>query len=282
LTSFVLAAVLLGALIHATWNALIKAQSDKFSASALIAVGAGVAAVPLMVALPAPPSAAWPYIAASAVIHVGYFALVAYAYRSADLGVAYPLTRGTAPPATALFALLLFGETLGFYGWLAVLTIAIGIVTLSADALARGGLTRATAVAALTNAGVIVVYTLVDGLGARVTDSGFIYVAWMLAATAILLLALMLVLRGKSFLFAARREWPLALGGGALALTSYAIALWAMTLAPIGLVAALRETSVLFAAILGAVLFKEPFGPRRWLALVLIVTGIVVLRTAGD
>ena len=218
LTSFVLAAVLLGALIHATWNALIKAQSDKFSASALVAVGAGVVAVPLMVALPAPPSAAWPYIAASAVIHVGYFALVAYAYRSADLGVAYPLTRGTAPPATALFALLLFGETLGFYGWLAVLAIAIGIVTLSADALARGGLTRATAVAALTNAGVIVVYTLVDGLGARVTDSGFIYVAWMLAATAILLLALMLALRGKSFLFAARREWPLALGGGALAL----------------------------------------------------------------
>ena len=103
----------------------------------------------------------------------------------------------------------------------------------------------------------------------------------MLAATAVLLLALMLALRGKSFLFAARREWPLALGGGALALTSYAIALWAMTLAPIGLVAALRETSVLFAAILGAVLFKEPFGPRRWLALVLIVAGIVVLRLAG-
>jgi drug/metabolite transporter (DMT)-like permease len=281
LTSFVLAAVLLGALIHATWNALIKAQPDKFSASGLIAVGAGVVAVPIMIALPAPPPAAWIYIAASAVIHVGYFALVAYAYRAADLGVAYPLTRGTAPPATALFALLLFGETLGFNGWLAVLAIAVGVVTLSADALARGGLTRATAVAALTNAGVIVVYTLVDGLGARVTGSGLIYVAWMLAATAVLLLALMLALRGNSFLFAARREWPLALGGGALALTSYAIALWAMTLAPIGLVAALRETSVLFAAILGAVLFKEPFGPRRWLALVLIVAGIVVLRLAG-
>jgi drug/metabolite transporter (DMT)-like permease len=103
----------------------------------------------------------------------------------------------------------------------------------------------------------------------------------MLAATAILLLALMLVLRGRSFLDDARREWRLALGAGALALASYAIALWAMTLAPIGLVAALRETSVLFAAILGAVLFKESFGPRRWLALVLIVAGIVVLRLAG-
>jgi drug/metabolite transporter (DMT)-like permease len=281
LTSFVLTAVLLGALIHATWNALIKARPDKFSASALVAVGAGVVAVPIMIALPAPPPAAWTYIAASALIHVGYFALVAYAYRAADLGVAYPLTRGTAPPATALFALLLFGETIGFNGWLAVLAIAIGIVALSADALARGGLTRATAAAALANAGVIVVYTLVDGLGARLTGSGFVYVAWMLAATAILVLALILALRGNSFLVAARREWQLALGGGALALASYAIALWAMTLAPIGLVAALRETSVLFAAILGAVFFKEPFGPRRWLALVLIVAGIAVLRFAG-
>jgi drug/metabolite transporter (DMT)-like permease len=281
LTSFVLAAVLLGALIHATWNALIKAQSDKFTASALVAVGAGVVALPIMATLPVPPPVVWPYIAASAVIHVGYFALVGYAYRSADLGVAYPLTRGAAPPATALLALLLFGERLGFNGWLAVLVIAIGIVTLSADALARGGLTRATAVAALSNAGVIVIYTLVDGLGARLTASGLVYVAWMLAATAILLLALMLVLRGKSFLDDARREWRLTLGAGALALASYAIALWAMTLAPIGLVAALRETSVLFAAILGAVLFKEPFGPRRWLALVLIVAGIVVLRLAG-
>jgi drug/metabolite transporter (DMT)-like permease len=216
------------------------------------------------------------------VIHVGYFGLVAFAYRSADLGVAYPLTRGTAPPATALLAFLLIGETLGLQGWIAVIAIAVGIVALSADALARGGLSRATAAAAFTNAGVIVVYTLIDGLGARVTGSGVIYVAWMLAATAILLFPLMLALRGPGFIGELRRGWLLALGGGALALASYGIALWAMTLAPIGLVAALRETSVLFAAILGAALFGEPFGPRRWLALALIVGGILILRLAGS
>jgi drug/metabolite transporter (DMT)-like permease len=282
LTSFVLAAVLFGALIHATWNALIKAQADKFAASALVAVGAGVVALPVMAALPAPSPAAWPYIAASAVIHVGYFLLVAFAYRSADLGVAYPLTRGTAPPATALFAFLLIGETLGLNGWLAVIAVAVGIIALSVDAISRNGLTAATAAGALTNAGVIVIYTLVDGLGARVTGSGFVYVAWMLAATAVLLLALMLALRGAAFLKAVQSGWRLAVGGGALALASYAIALWAMTVAPIGLVASLRETSVLFAAILGALLFKEPFGPRRWMALVLIVGGIVILRSAGS
>jgi drug/metabolite transporter (DMT)-like permease len=281
MTGFVLAAVLFGAVLHAVWNALIKAQADKFNASALVAIGAGVVALPVIAAVPLPAPEAWPFVAASAVIHVGYFALVALAYRAADLGVAYPLTRGTAPPATALLAFLLIGETLGLYGWFAVIAIAAGIVALSADALLRGGLTRATAAAALLNAGVIVIYTLVDGLGARAAGNAFSYVAWMLAATAILVAALMTSRRGVGFAAGLARQWALALGAGALALASYGIALWAMTLAPIGLVAALRETSVLFAAILGWFLFAEPFGPRRWVALALIVGGIAVLRLAG-
>ncbi len=282
MTGFVLAAVLLGALIHASWNALIKAQPDKFSAASLVAIGAGVVSLPLIAFLPVPPAAAWLYIAASSVIHVGYFALVAFAYRTADLGVAYPLTRGTAPPVTALLAYFLLGEALGWSGWLAVTTIVAGIAALSADALLRGGLTKETAAGALLNAGVIVAYTLIDGVGARVTGSGFVYVAWMLAGTAILLALLMFAMRGNSFIADMRKGWMLAIGAGTLALSSYAIALWAMTQAPIGLVAALRETSVLFAAILGATLFGEAFGPKRWLALEFIVGGILVLRLAGS
>jgi drug/metabolite transporter (DMT)-like permease len=282
LTGFVLSAVLFGALIHAIWNALIKAQPDKLSAATLVALGAGAIALPIMAMFPPPPAAAWPYIAASSVIHVGYFALVAFAYRSADLGVAYPLTCGTAPPLTALLAFLIVGEVLGFNQWLAIAAIAAGIVALSADALVRGGLTRNTAIAAFSNAGVIVVYTLVDGLGARAAGSGIVYVAWMLAGTAVLLLAWMLAVRGTIFIADVRSGWVFALGAGGLSLASYAIALWAMTLAPIGLVAALRETSVLFAAILGTVLFGESFGSKRWLALGLIVVGIIVLRLFGN
>jgi drug/metabolite transporter (DMT)-like permease len=282
LTGLVLIAVLFGALLHATWNALIKAQPDKFLAATLVAVGAGVIALPVMAILPAPPMAAWPYIAASSVIHVGYFALVAFAYRSADLGVAYPLTRGTAPPLTALFAFLLVGETLGLNQWLSIAAIVAGIVALSADALLRGGLTRNTAIAAFANAGVIVVYTLVDGLGARTAGSGPVYVAWMLAGTALLLLVWMLAARGASFIRALRKEWLFALGAGGLSLASYALALWAMTLAPIGLVAAVRETSVLFGALIGTIFFGESFGPKRWLALGLIVAGIIVLRLSGN
>jgi len=282
LSSFVLAAVLFGALLHAAWNALIKLQSDKFAAASTVAILAGVVGLPVMAALPAPPAAAWPYLVASAIIHVGYFALVAFAYRSADLGVAYPLTRGSAPVITALLAFLLIGETLGWNGWLAVAAVAAGIVALSADALMRGGLSRSTAAAAILNAGVIVTYTLIDGLGARVIGNGLIYVAWMLAGTAILIFALMLASRGTAFLLELRKGWLLGLVGAVLTVASYSIALWAMTRAPIGLVAALRETSVLIAAILGAIFFHEPFGPKRWLALALIIGGIALLRLPGS
>jgi drug/metabolite transporter (DMT)-like permease len=281
LSSFVLAAVLFGALLHAAWNALIKLQSDKFAAAASVAILAGVVGLPVMAALPAPPAEAWPYLVASAIIHVGYFALVAFAYRSADLGVAYPLTRGSAPAFTALLAYLLIGETLGWNGWLAVAAVAAGIVALSADALVRGGLTRSTATAAILNAGVIVTYTLIDGLGARIVGNGLIYVAWMLAGTAILIFALLVAMRGTAFLVELRKGWLLGLVGAVLTVASYSIALWAMTRAPIGLVAALRETSVVLAAIFGAVFFGEPFGPKRWLALALILAGIVVLRLPG-
>ena len=281
MTGLVLAAVLLGALLHASWNALIKAQADKFSAAALVAIGAGVVSLPLIAYLPLPAPAAWPFIVASSIIHVGYFALVGFAYRSADLGVAYPLTRGSAPPLTAFFAFLIAGEALGLNQWLSVIVITAGIVALSSDALLRGGLTRATALAAFANAGVLVVYTLVDGLGARAAGSAIVYVTWMLAGTAVLLAVQMFALRGAAFAGAIRRNWLFGICAGGLALASYGIALWAMTLAPIGLVAALRETSVLFAAVLGTIFFGESFGARRWAALALIVAGIVALRMNG-
>lgn len=281
MTAFVLSAVFLGALLHAIWNALIKSRADKFSAAALVAIGAGVVSLPLIAYLPLPAPSAWPYVVASSIIHVGYFALVGFAYRSADLGVAYPLTRGSAPPVTAFAAFLIAGETLGFNQWLAVIAVAAGVVALSADALLRGGLTRATALAAFANAGVIVIYTLLDGLGARAAGNSLAYVTWMLVGTAILLAALLVALRGRSFLDDMRTQALFGIGAGGLALASYATALWAMTLAPIGLVAALRETSVLFAALLGTIFFRESFGPKRWIALALIVAGVVALRMNG-
>ena len=278
MSTLILAAVLLGAVFHASWNAIIKAEPDHALAALVVAVIAGLFGIPLMLVLPAPPPAALPYVVASSLIHVAYFALVGFAYRSADLGVAYPLTRGSAPLLTAVIAFVFLGEALAWNSWLAIFILAAGIVVLSADALMRGGLTGRAALAVATNAGVIVSYTLVDGLGARITGSGLVYGAWMLAGTGFCVLIFALVAWRQAFFREARKMWLPGAVAGVLVLPSYGIALWAMTQAPIGLVAALRETSVLFAAIIGARLFGEPFGPRRWLALALIVGGIILLK----
>jgi drug/metabolite transporter (DMT)-like permease len=278
LTTAILLAVLAGALLHASWNALIKWEPDKLAASAAIAVGAGVVAIPLALMSPMPLPASWLLIAFSSVIHVLYFVLVGYALRHADLGVAYPLTRGSAPAFTAIFAAVWLGEVLAISGWLAVGAIAAGVVTLSADALARGGLTPRAAVLAFTNAAVVVAYTLVDGVGARLAGNAVSYVSWMMAGTALLIVPIALVFYREQVAEKERGFWIRALFAGGLSIASYGIALWAMTRAPIGLVAALRETSVLFAAILGAIIFGERFGPKRWAALILIVIGIGLLR----
>jgi drug/metabolite transporter (DMT)-like permease len=278
LTTAILLAVLGGAFLHASWNALIKWEPDKLTASAAIAVGAGLAALPIAIFSPLPLAPSWPLIAFSALIHVFYFALVAHALRQADLGVVYPLTRGSAPAFTAILAAVWLGEMLALSGWLAVGAIAAGVLTLSADALARGGLTPRAAVLAFTNAAIVVAYTLVDGVGARLAGNALSYVSWMMAGTAIMVALIGVVFYREQISAKERGFWVRTFTGGAISIASYGIALWAMTKAPIGLVAALRETSVLFAAILGALLFDERFGPKRWAALILIVVGIGLLR----
>jgi drug/metabolite transporter (DMT)-like permease len=278
LSTLVLFAVLLSAIFHATWNAIVKAQRNHQVASEVLAVFAGIFALPFMIALPLPANVAWPYIAISALIHVGYVALVGFAYRNADLGVAYPLTRGTAPLLTSIAALIFVGETPHLAGWFAILAITSGILVLSIDALRRGGLSRAAAIAVITNAFVIMSYTLIDGLGARLAGDSLAYSAWMIAGTSTSVLILSLAMRGKKFIREGKKMWWPCLIAGALLLPAYGTALWAMTQAPIGLVAALRETSVLFAAVIGYYVFGEHFGPRRWLAVVLIVAGIIVLN----
>lgn len=278
MSPFVLAAVLAGALLHATWNALIKSQTERALTAEVIAVFAAFTGIPVALALPPPPPGAWPYLLTSSFIHIGYFTLIGYVYRSADLGVAYPLTRGSAPLLTAIVAFLLIGETMAWNGWLAVVLIATGILTLSIDALLRGGLTWRTAVAIAANAGVIVAYTMLDGLGSRVTGSGLVYAAWLLMGSGICVFSFAALMHRQAFFRAMRQSWWPGLPAAAMMLPSYAIVLWAMSRAPIGLVAALRETSVLFAAGIGAYFFGEKFGPRRWIAVAFIIGGIILLR----
>jgi drug/metabolite transporter (DMT)-like permease len=276
---FVFLAVLTAAACHAGWNALLKLKVEPIVATSMVAAASGLIAVPFAILVGVPSLPSWPYVLASVAIHIVYYLTLAQAYRFGDLGQVYPIARGTAPLMTAMLATVWLDEGLGVYGWLGVVVLAAGILLLAV----RGGRaleqfdTRSIGFALLTSL-TITSYTLVDGLGARVSGSALQYTAWLfvLSGGSMAVYGFAYVGRRLSNDFAA--NWQLALTGAALSTAAYAIAIWAMTVAPIALVAALRETSVLFAALLGTVLLREPLLPARIVAALLVMAGVVLLR----
>ena len=272
----VLLAVLFGALLHASWNALVKSSTDKTLDTALIHVLCSVVALPFCWYVGPPVPQAWPFIVASLVIHVGYYFALAGAYKHGELGLTYPLMRGTAPMLVALASLALLGEALNSLGWVGVLLISGGVLLLGASAgLMRH---RKAVLFALSNAVLIAIYTVVDAKGARTSGHVAQYVAMLFVLDGWPFAAMVWVHRKGRVWPYVRQRWPVALGGAVASLGSYGIALWAMTVAPVAMVAALRETSVLFAAILGAWLLKEPWTRNRVLGTLAIVCGVMALR----
>jgi phosphonate utilization associated putative membrane protein len=268
--------VLGAALLHASWNAIIKSSRDVMLDTALVAAGAGVLSLPLTALVPVPASASWPYLAASVAIHVGYFATLVRAYRIGDLGHAYPLMRGTAPMLVALFGVALLGERPGAAMWLGIVLISGGI--LSIGLLQQGRAHRDATRWALMNAAIIASYTLVDGAGARLSGTPVGYGAWLFWLQGLPFVALVIALRRRAALDYARRNWQRALAGGLCLISSYGIVLWAMTQAPVAAVAALRETSVIFAAVLGSLFLKERFGRQRLIGACAVALGVIALR----
>jgi drug/metabolite transporter (DMT)-like permease len=273
-----MAIVLFAAALHAGWNALVRASADKFQDTVAIVVGAAVWTAFLLPLLPAPAVASWPYLAASVAIHVAYFVLIAGSYRVGELSFVYPLMRGSAPALTAVAGVLLINESPAPGGWAGVLLISVGVLLLAGDSLRAGTFRAAPAMFALANAGVIVVYTIVDGQGARLSGHAFSYTGWMFLLTAPLLVAVAVAGSGFAGLRRIRAGWRTGLLGGACTLASYALALWAMTRAPIALVAALRETSVVFAAIIAAVFLGEPISRIRYLSILTVCAGAIALK----
>ena len=279
MTSFVFLAVLFAAACHAGWNALIKVGLDPLSTTALIALGSAVVAIVCLPFFGMPAAAAWPWIVASAVIHLFYFAALIESYRTGDLGQVYPIARGTAPLMTAGASTVFVGEPLSVLSWSGIVMLAAGVLLLSA----RGGraferIDRRAVGFALVTALTICTYSIVDGIGARVSLNPESYVAWVFIGNALLLVPYAFWRDGRDVGAAMRRFWLRGLVGGTLSAVSYGIALWAMTLAPIAIVATLRETSVLFGAAIAVVWLKEPLRPLRIGAALLIVFGLVLIR----
>ncbi|MEU0584893.1 DMT family transporter [Streptomyces sp. NPDC006132] len=281
MTPLVTTAVLLAAVTHASWNAIAHKITDKLAGFALISGGGLVIGVALAPFVAFPAAGAWPYLLGSAAIHIVYYALLMKSFRLGDFGQAYPIARGTAPLVVTLLAAFFAHEVPD--GWAAA-GIAVSCAGLTGVALwgLRGHRPDWAAIgAALATGLTIAAYTVVDGLGVRASGSSVGYIAWLMAVqgTAVPAYA---VWRWRGRTAATLRPFAaIGLLGAALSVAAYALVLWAQTRAELAPIAALRESSIIVGAAIGAVFFKERFGAPRIAAAGLLVVGIGLMLHAG-
>jgi drug/metabolite transporter (DMT)-like permease len=271
--SSVSALVLLAALLHATWNALLHGNHDRSLSITWMSLAVVPVAALAAWLLPAPARAAWPCVIASGLIHIGYNASLVRAYQTGELGESYPIARGSSPLLVALGAALFAHEQLTPLRALGVVLVSGGIISL---ALAKGKVSSAGTVAALSTGAIIAVYTVIDGAGVRLSGNAAAYTAWMFLfylGTPILFVAS----RGFPALRAPARDIATSLAGGLISIAAYGIVIWAMQFGPMGAISALRETSVLFAAFLGWAFLKEKLTPARLAACLVIVSGAILI-----
>ena len=277
MTGTVFGPLLFAALLNATWNGIVKGAEDKVLTTVMVTASAAALAALALPFLPQPARASWPFIAASALCQVAYLALLARVYAVADMSRAYPLMRGAAPLLVALAGALRLGGNLSSLAWLGVAMMCSGIFAMALDGRRGGG--RGTRLA-LLNSAVIAGYTLVDGLGVRRSGAPLAYTLWGLLLTGVPLAGWAMVARRAAFCRSVARHGHLGLLGGIATTASYGTALWAMTVAPIAVVAALRETSILFGVALSGLVLRERVTPARLAAAVLIALGAATLRLA--
>lgn len=272
-------AVLFAAACHAGWNALIKVGLDPLSTTTLISLGSGIVAFVFVPFVGTPAMAAWPWLITSVVVHLVYFASLIESYRTGDLGQVYPIARGSAPLMTAAATTIFIHEKLSVVGWAGIVALVAGVLLLSA----RGGrelaeIDRRAIGFALFTALTICAYSVVDGIGARRAVNPNAYSLWLFIGIAVVMLPYALYRDGPDVIPAMQRFWRRGFAGGALQALSYGIAIWAMTVAPIAVVATLRETSVLFGAVIAVVVLKEPLRAVRVAAACMIVCGLILIR----
>jgi drug/metabolite transporter (DMT)-like permease len=277
MSNAVAVAILFAALLHAGWNALIKRDQDALIATIGVVSGAALISLCVLPLLPAPDAASWPFIATSSAAQIAYYILIARVYRTADLGLAYPVMRGAAPLFVTIANALLFGQLLSPPGLLGVACISAGIFVIAVGR-SRGKDAGATVMTALAIAAVIAFYTVVDGVGVRRSHSPAAYTMWIFLLGGISMGGWAMVWRKSQMLQSIRTAYWVPIAGGAATLASYGIALWAMTRAPIAAVAALRETSILFAILISIFVLREKPTWHRITTAGLLAAGAVAIR----
>lgn len=275
MTSFALGLVLFSALLHAGWNAMLKAVDDRAGVLGAVSLAHAVAGVVLITLSPLPDRASWPSIFISTVVHYGYYLLLFRAYRHGDLSQVYPISRGVAPAIVAVSAWAMIGETLPPLGWAGLATISAGICLL---AMLRGAAAapRSTLGLALLLGLCIGSYSVADGIGIRQAGTATGYMGWLFLCEAPVPLVIALHRRRNRGHFAAR-TMIMGLMGGVAAVTAYGLVLYVKTLAPLGAVSALRESSVIIAALIGVLVFGERPWRGRIVAACVVAAGVVAL-----
>lgn len=273
-------AVLLAAAMHAGWNAVVKGGGDPLISITHVNLFSGLSALSLLPLVSLPKPEAWIWIAASAALHTVYRFMLAGAYRSGDMAQVYPIMRGAAPMMTAAGTALLISEVISVTGFVAISALSAGVFLMSMKGSRLGTFNRRAVAFALASAISTCGYSLADGIGARVNGSGPGYALWMFVANALVFQLIVVTARGPAVYASLRSNWAPAVGGGLMSMLAYFIAIWGMTQAPIALVAALRETSVLFGALIATFILKEPLTPWRIAASLLVVAGVILLRLA--
>lgn len=275
MSAFALTIVLAAAVMHATWNAVVKGATDRALTLAAVALMHALVGIVLIVTSAPPAAASWPSIIASTIIHYAYYLLLFQAYRLGDLSQVYPISRGMAPALVALGSYLIIGETLSPLGiaGLALITVGIGLIALQRGAANADR--RAVICAALLGLS-IAAYSVADGIGVRWSESPTGYMGWLFLFEAPVVLAVLAprIMRKHKMDYAA---FGIGMIGGLLSVTAYGVVLYAKTIAPIGAVSAVRESSVIIAALIGVFFFGErPWGGRL-LAAMVVVVGVVML-----
>lgn len=272
----VIALVLLAAVLHASWNAIAHAVPDRLVGFAMIGLVDLVGGA-LLAAFGGPlPERAWPFVIASALLHVFYTLLLLASYQLGDFGQAYPLARGTAPWLVALAAVVLLGRTPPVLELVGVLVVSAGLTALVL-AGGRPGRAQLPAFGAAVATGVMIAgYTVVDGVGVG-TAPVLAYTGWMFALQGPPVVLLALWRRGRAFPAAVRRYGAAGAAGGVISLTAYGIVLWAQTSGELAQIAALRETSIVFGALIGALWLRERFGIRRVVPAAVVLAGVILI-----
>ena len=272
----VLALVLGSALLHASWNVLLRSGADRLWSITVMSLVSGLAAALAVGFLPAPAVASWPFAALSGALQVGYCLALVWAYEKGELGQVYPIARGAAPLLVALGAAVFAHERLSPLALAGLALVSCGIVGLS---LGRQRLHVHATLLALASGGFIAGYMVCDGIGVRLSGQPFGYFAWMSLAQAAPMPFVYFAIRRRWPSVAPDREAAKAVGGGLISIIAYGVVVWAMAGAQMAKVSGLRETSILFAAILAALFLKERFTLRRGICAGLISAGAILLAS---